>query len=66
MQNDKIEIKLDENGNPDAYFYIQRAHELRSQELAEISLSISTWLKGLKAKMFAKQQVNSTRSFGTV
>ena len=34
MKNDCLsEIRLDENGNPDAIYYINMAHELRAQAL---------------------------------
>ncbi len=66
MQNYDLKIKLDQHDNIDTNYYIDQAHALRAEALAELGTSISAWFKNRKATMFAKQSFKSTRTFGTV
>lgn len=60
MQTYEVTIELDKDGNVDTAYYIQQAHTLRAQAMAEGVQALKQWFKGLKISF------NSTRLFGTV
>lgn len=43
-QND-LEIKLDAAGNPDALYYIDKAHNLRSEFVGTQFFRLKSWIK---------------------